>query len=116
MKSCNNNKKSEGWKPSNENSEFSVPETEFTVIVPVEIRLTVAADMLHSTDVPLVHADVAQSTDDTVAVGVRSTEAKARPLRVAIAPPEVGAFFTPTLAKLTAGAADFIGGKVSVRK
>jgi hypothetical protein len=88
---------------SNENNEFSVPETEATVIVPVEIRLTVAADMLHSTVVPLVHADVAQSTDATVAVGVRSINPKARPLRVAIAPPEVGAL-TPTLAKLTAGA------------
>ena len=62
--------------PSKENKAFSVPDTDATVIVPVEIRLTVAADMLHSTVVPLVHADVAQSTDATVAVGVRSCDAK----------------------------------------
>ena len=72
----------------------------------MEIRLTVAADMLHSTVVPLVHAEVAQSTDATVAVGVRSTEAKARPLSVAVSPAEEGALPPPTLTKLTAGAAE----------
>ena len=79
-------------------NEFSVPETDVTVIVQVEITLTIAAAMPHCTVVPLVHADVAQSTDATVAVGVASIEAKARPLRVAINPPEEGALSTPTLA------------------
>ena len=91
---------SEGRKPSNENryNEFSVPETDVTVIVTVGIMLTVAAAMPHCTVVPLVHADVAQSTDATVAVGVTSIEAKASPLNVTVAPPEEGALLTPTLA------------------
>ena len=84
-----------------------MPDTDATVIVP---ELTDAAGMLHSTVVPLVHADVAQSTDDTVAVGVRSTEAKARPLSVAIAPPEEGALPDETLAELSAGAVVANGG------
>ena len=65
--------------------------------------------MRHSTVVPLVHDDVAQSADATLAVGVRSTEAKARPLRVVVRPPEEGAFLTPTLAKLSVGAAKGLG-------
>ena len=60
--------------------------------------------MRHCTVVPLVHADVAHAMAATLKVGVRLIEAKARPLSVTVAPPEEGAFLTPTLAKLTAGA------------
>ena len=81
-----------------------MPDTAATVIVPYAKEAAGKVPMLHCTVVPLVHADVAQGTDPTLAVGVRSTEAKARPLSVTVAPPEVGAFLTPTLAKLTAGA------------
>ena len=75
--------------PSNENNESAVPETDATVTLPdVPDAIVPAADMRHSTVVPLVHDDVAQSTEVTTAVGVRSVEAKAMPLSVAEAPPE----------------------------
>ena len=91
--------------PSKLNNERAVPETAATVIIPVDVWVTVAEDMRHATVVPLVHDDVAQSTDATLPVAVRSSEAKASPLRVAVAPPEEGAFRAPALAKLTTGAA-----------
>ena len=92
--------------PSKLNTESAVPVTAATVIVPVGLWLTVADDMRHATVVPLVHDDVAQSTEATLAVAVRSSEAKARPLSVAVAPPEEGAFLAPTLAQVSAGAAE----------
>ena len=79
--------------------------TAATVTVPMATWSTVAEDVRHSTVVPLDHADVAQSTEAKVAVGVRSVEAKAMPLSVAVRPPEEGALFTPTKAQLRAGAA-----------
>ena len=90
--------------PSNENSESAVPATAATVTVAEVDDAADAADMRHSTVVPLTHDDVAQSTDATAAVGVRSLEAKAMPLRVAVAPPEEGALSPPTMAQLRAGA------------
>ena len=68
------------------------------------MTLEVADDIRHSTVVPLAHDDVAQSMDATAAVGVRSMEAKARPLSVAVRPPEEGALLTPTPAQLSTGA------------
>ena len=90
--------------PSKENNASAVPDTEATVTVPIGTLSTVAEDMRHSTVVPLVHDDVEQATDATLAVGVRSSEAKARPLRVAVAPPEEGALLAPTLAQVSTGA------------
>ena len=93
--------------PSNENDESAVPDPADTVIVrPVGIRMAAAAKTRHLTVVPLVQEDVAQSTDAKVAVGVRSVAAKARPLSVAVAPPVVGAFPTPTWAELSTGAGE----------
>ena len=46
---------------------------------------------LQRTVVSLDHAVVVQSTSAIAAVGVRSMEAKLRPLIVAVAPPLVGA-------------------------
>ena len=89
---CNASKKqNSSHTPSNENIESAVPATDDTVIVPVAKPLAVAEDMRQATVVPLVQDDVAQSTDATLAVAVRSSEAKARPLSVAVAPPEEGA-------------------------
>ena len=68
----------------------SVPETEDTVINPAATRLAVAGDTRHFTVVPLVHDDVAQSTDARLAVGVRLVGAKTRPLSVAVRPPDKG--------------------------
>ena len=80
--------------PSNENKENPVPVTAATVTVTVA-SVAVAEDVRHSTVVPLVHDDVAQSTEATVAVGVRSVEANSMPLRVAVRPPEEAALLTP---------------------
>ena len=87
------------------NNECAVPATLATVIICVPTVGSVADDMRHPTVVPLVHGDVAQLTEATAEVGVRSVEAKARPLIVAVRPPEEGALRTPTLAQLRLGAA-----------
>ena len=84
--------------PSNVNKESPVPVTAATVTVAVA-SFAVAEDMRHSTLVPLVHDDVAQSMEATAAVGVRSSTEKAMPLTVTVAPPEKGAlveFVAPT--------------------
>ena len=60
---------------------------------------------------PLVQDEVAQSTEASMAVGVASMEAKARPLSVAVKPPEEGAFATPMPTELTTGALPD-GGKI----
>jgi hypothetical protein len=74
--------------------ESPVPATEATVTFPVAMLITVA-DWRHTTVVPVVHDDVVQSTEATAAVGVRSVEAKAMPLSVAVAPPEGGPLLAP---------------------
>ena len=56
------------------------------------------------TAVPLDQDSVAQSTDATAAVCVRSQVAKFRPPSVAVDPPEKGVFPTPAKHELTAGA------------
>ena len=76
--------------PSKLNIVSAVPETEDTIITPAATRLAVADDTRHSTVVPLVHDDVAQSMDARVAVGVRLVGAKTRPLSVAVRPPDKG--------------------------
>ena len=77
--------------PSNVNVEISVPDTAATVTTTFVGKLVSDVGRRHCTVVPLAHDDVAQSTDATVAVGVRSLEAKAMPLSVAVRPPETGA-------------------------
>ena len=74
----------------NVNRELTVPVCDATVTV---VWLLVnATDVLgrHSTVVPVDHDVVLQSASATAAVGVRSTDAKLRPLIVAVAPPLVG--------------------------
>ncbi len=73
-----------------------MPETLATVTTEVAAPVSVADDNRHLTVVPLVHDDVAQSTEASVAVGVALMEAKARPLSVAVRPPEEGALPDPT--------------------
>ena len=73
-----------------------MPETFATVTAEVAAPVTVADDNRHFTVVPLVQDDVAQSTEASVAEGVVSVEAKARPLSVAVRPPEEGALPDPT--------------------
>ena len=73
-----------------------VPATEATLTQPEPGELGEIADVRHFAVVSLVHDDVAQSTEASTAVGVRSVEAKAMPLSVAVAPPERGALLTPT--------------------
>ena len=89
-------------------SAANVPVTLATVTVPIACVWAVAEATRHSTVVPLVHDDVAQSTSDIVAVGVVSWAAKAMPLSVAVNPPEEGTFPTDTVAKLTTGAVEQI--------
>ena len=108
--------KGDRFAPSNEKRSSAVPDTAATVIVAIGELSTVAEDVRHATVVPLVHDDVAQMTDDVEAVGVGSVGAKARPLRVAVAPPEVGALSTPTMARLSAGAATRVEVKTSALK
>ena len=84
--------------------ELRVPEELATVTRNDSKADAVAEATRHAMVVPLVHDDVAQSTDATVAVGVRSVDAKARPLSVAVRPPEEGALRVPTRIELTAGA------------
>ena len=84
-----------------------MPETADTVATAVAMAWAVAEAARHVSVVPLAHDDVAQCTSDIAAVGVASVEAKARPLRVAVSPPDEGALrpLPPTLAKLRDGAA-----------
>ena len=86
-----------------------MPATAATVSVAVARTPAVAEATRHSAVVPLVHDDVAQSTEASVAVGVASMEAKARPLSVAVRPPVEGTLSTPTFAQLRPGA-NFGGG------
>jgi hypothetical protein len=55
-----------------------------------------AAAVRQVTVVVDAHDDVAQSTDDTVTVGVGLAAPKVRPVSVAVAPPDVGRFATRT--------------------
>ena len=96
--------------PSKVKRPIFVPETLAIVSRDVSSAVAVAEATRHSTVVPLVQDDVAQSTDAKPAVGVRSVEAKARPLSVADRPPVEGALRTPTLAQLRVGA----GGRPSL--
>ena len=83
----------------------NVPGTLAKVTVPIACVWAVSAEAIrHSTVVPLVHDDVERCTSDIAAVGVVSWSAKARPLSVAVNPPEEGTFPTDTVAGLTTGA------------
>ena len=84
------------------NREFRVPVCDATVTV-VWLLVSVI-DVLgrHNTVVPVDHDVVVQSASAMAAVGVRSTDAKLRPLIVAVAPPLVGKL--PLSTELTAGA------------
>ena len=93
--------------PSNEKkSRARVPDTAETVTAAVAMVWAVAEATRHTTVVPLVHDDVAQFTSNIAAVGDASVEANARPLRVAVNPPEEGVLrpTPPRLAELRAGA------------
>ena len=80
------------------------PDTEATVSVDRLLATSAGRDCMHSTVVPLAHDVVLQSAAAIDAVGVASTVAKLRPLRVAIAPPLVGALLLPTRVQDRAGA------------
>ena len=96
--------------PSKVNNDRPVPETAETVIVVVAASpLAVAEPVRHETVVPDDHDVVAQSTDARLAVGVALMDAKAKPLRVEVVPPDVGALAAPTR-ELSTGA-EKVGGK-----
>ena len=81
-----------------------MPVTADTVIAPVDAP-SAAVPVTQDTVVSLVQDDVTQNAAATVAVGVKSIEAKARPLSIAIAPPEKGAFApVPAVAEERTGA------------
>ena len=83
-----------------------MPDTADALTATVAMVWAAAEATRHATVVPLVHDDVAQRTSDTAAVGAASVKATARPLRVAVNPPEEGVLrpTRPRLAKLGAGA------------
>ena len=80
-----------------------MPDTLATVIV-MMLSPLLDADAMHCTVVPLTHADVAQLTSPTVAVGVKSSDAKASPLSVAVSPPLCCMLELPMSAELATGA------------
>ena len=88
---------------SNVNTALPVPDTLATVIV-MMLSPLLDADAMHCTVVPLTHADVAQLTSPTVAVGVKSSDAKASPLSVAVSPPLCCMLELPMSAELATGA------------
>ena len=90
---------------SNVNTALPVPDTLATVIA-VMLSLLQDVDAMHCTVVPLTHADVAQSTSPTVAVGVKSSDAKASPLSVTVSPPLCCMLELPMSAELATGAAN----------
>ena len=89
---------------SNVNNKSPVPVTAATVTMTAETvivvvaasPLAVAVPVRHETVVPDDHDVVAQSTDARLAVGVALMDAKAKPLRVEVVPPDVGALAAPT--------------------
>ena len=85
------------------NKPLPVPDTLATVIV-MMLSPLLDADAMHCTVVPLTHADVAQLTSPTVAVGVKSSDAKASPLSVAVSPPLCCMLELPMSAELATGA------------
>ena len=95
-----------GLEPSKENRESAVPVTADTVIAPVDAP-SAAVPVTQDTVVSLVQDDVTQNAAATVAVGVKSIdEKKERPLSIAIAPPDEGAFApVPAVAEERTGAA-----------
>jgi hypothetical protein len=90
--------------PSKVKNEFSVPDTLDTVIAVLVTDVAVADATRHSTVVPLVHDDVAQSMSASEPVGVRSVAAKLSPLSVAVSPPVAGMLLSDTRSQLTTGA------------
>jgi hypothetical protein len=83
--------------------ERSVPMAAANMTVVLASTAKLAGAMRHCTTVPVVHAVVAQSAWLNVALGVESLGAKARPLTVAVRPPDAGTLPLLTSTKETAG-------------
>ena len=89
-----------------------MPDTLATLSTAVAATAADAGAARHTTLVPAAHDDVAQSTDATLAVDVGSVGAKARPLSVAVSPPEYGPLPLARPGALTTGAEDDTQNKI----